>query len=153
MYYSENHGPLAVPEPASDPSSDPSTSSSHPGWMGWLPIVSVLGFLSCAMTGYGTLVYVVTAEVLPPKVRGVANSFVVCFSYLGGFVVAKTFVDLIAAVNQSGTFWIYGGMCVAAAAFTFLFVPETRGKTEAEIEGAFNRGVAACVRDSVQCKS
>ena len=37
--------------------------------LGWLPLVSVIGFLFLGNIGYGTLIWVVTAELLPPKVR------------------------------------------------------------------------------------
>ena len=40
-----------------------------PGYLGWLPILAVVGFLFLGNVGYGTLVWVVTAELLPPKVR------------------------------------------------------------------------------------
>ena len=36
--------------------------------LGWLPLVSVVGFLFLGNVGYGTLIWVVTAELLPPKV-------------------------------------------------------------------------------------
>ena len=37
--------------------------------LGWLPLVSVVGFLFLGNVGYGTLIWVVTAELLPPKVN------------------------------------------------------------------------------------
>ena len=36
--------------------------------VGWLPLVAVLGFLFLGNVGYGTLIWVVTAELLPSKV-------------------------------------------------------------------------------------
>ena len=35
---------------------------------GWLPLLAVIGFLFLGNIGYGTLIWVVTAELLPPKV-------------------------------------------------------------------------------------
>jgi len=40
---------------------------------GWLPLVAVSSFLFLGNVGYGTLIWVVTAELLPPKVRAVIN--------------------------------------------------------------------------------
>ena len=42
--------------------------STHMGVIGWLPLVSVIGFLFLGNIGYGTLIWVVTAELLPPRV-------------------------------------------------------------------------------------
>ena len=39
-----------------------------PAYLGWLPLAAVIGFLFLGNIGYGTLIWVVTAELLPPKV-------------------------------------------------------------------------------------
>ena len=36
---------------------------------GWLPPIAILVFLFLGNGGYGTLIWVVTAEILPPRVR------------------------------------------------------------------------------------
>ena len=38
------------------------------GVLGWLPLLAVTLFLFLGNVGYGTLIWVVTAELLPPKV-------------------------------------------------------------------------------------
>ena len=42
--------------------------SSPTGALGWLPVLAVTLFLFLGNVGYGTLIWVVTAELLPPKV-------------------------------------------------------------------------------------
>lgn len=110
-----------------------------PDWLGWLPLVAVISFLFFGNGGYGTLIWVVTAELLPAKVRSVANSIIICLGFLGGFVVAKTFVDLIQALGQAVTFWMYSGMCFLGLIFTIICVPETRNKTMDEIQDSFDQ--------------
>ena len=41
---------------------------SYTSPVGWLPLVAIIGFLFLGNVGYGTLIWVVTAELLPPKV-------------------------------------------------------------------------------------
>jgi len=106
--------------------------------IGWLPLAAVIGFLFLGNIGYGTLIWVVTAELLPPKVRAIANSFIICFAFITGFIVAKTFVDLIESpLKESGTFWLYGSVCFIGGLFTLIFVPETRNKSVEEIQQYF----------------
>jgi len=106
--------------------------------IGWLPLAAVIGFLFLGNVGYGTLIWVVTAELLPPKVRAVANSFIICFAFITGFIVAKTFIDLIESpLGESGTFWLYGSVCFIGGLFTLIFVPETRNKSVEEIQQYF----------------
>jgi len=106
---------------------------------GWLPLLAVIGFLFLGNIGYGTLIWVVTAELLPPKVRAMANSFIICFAFITGFIVAKTFVDLKESLllGEAGTFWLYGAVCLVGAVFTLAFVPETRNKSMEEIQQFF----------------
>ena len=35
------------------------------------------------------------------------------------------------------TFWLYGGVCLIGAVFTFFCVPETKGKSIEEIQKMF----------------
>lgn len=119
-------------------SSDVTQTSVYTSVVGWLPLVSVIGFLFLGNIGYGTLIWVVTAELLPPRVRAMANSFIICFAFITGFIVAKTFVDLIESpLRESGTFWLYGGICFIGGIFTLIFVPETRNKSIEEIQEYF----------------
>ena len=43
-----------------------------------------------------------------------------------------------AAITRHGTFWFFGASSVAGFIFIALFVPETKGKTEGEIQAYFN---------------
>jgi hypothetical protein len=41
---------------------------------------------------------------------------------------------MIDALGIHGAFWMFGSNCLIAAAFVFLFVPETKGRTLEQIE-------------------
>ena len=43
-------------------------TETTPDYLGWLPLLAVVSFLFLGNIGYGTLIWVVTAELLPPKV-------------------------------------------------------------------------------------
>ena len=45
-----------------------------------------------------------------------------------------TFPILNEAVGASGTFWLYGGICLAGFLFIRAKLPETKGKTLEELE-------------------
>ena len=90
------------------------------------------------------------------QVRSMANSIIICFAFIAGFIVSKTFIDLVSKVwnvtkssgfeffsidtstnlcdchqvqsplKFSGTFWLYAADCIIGALFTAIFVPETR---------------------------
>ena len=80
------------------------------------------------------------------RVRATANAIIICVGFILGFIMSKTFVDLIGAVNASGTFWLYGGVCVLGTVYTVVWVPETRGKTIQQIQMLFDTGSKPQVR-------
>ena len=68
-----------------------------------------------------------------------ANSFIICFAFITGFIVAKTFADLVESpLKEAGTFWLYGGICFLGGVFTLIFVPETRNKSIDQIQAYFS---------------
>ena len=47
-------------------------------------------------------------------------------------------VGLIILLHDSGTFWLYGAVCLVGTIYTIFFVPETKGKTIEEIQQMFS---------------
>ena len=50
------------------------------------------------------------------------------------FWLTYTFPILNEAVDASGTFWLYAGICLAGFLFIRAKLPETKGKTLEELE-------------------
>ena len=67
--------------------------------------------------------WVVTERLLPARISKVGKSVVVGFSFTCAFVVAKTFVDLVEHLGNSGAFFVYAGICFVGFVFCLLFVP------------------------------
>ncbi|CAH0562563.1 unnamed protein product [Brassicogethes aeneus] len=101
---------------------------------GWLPlavfIIYVLGF----SLGFGPIPWLMMGEILPAKIRGTAASIATGFNWLCTFIVTKTFLLIIGAIGEEGTFWLYGAIVTIALVFVILFVPETRGQSLQDIE-------------------
>ena len=70
---------------------------------GWVPPTAILILLFLGNGGYGTLIWVVVAELLPPKVRALGNAFNICICFILGFIASKTFVDLVLAIGRNIT--------------------------------------------------
>ena len=67
--------------------------------------------------------WVVTERLLPARLSSVGKQVVAGFSFACAFVVAKTFVDLVEHIGNSGAFFVYGGTCFVGFVFCLLFVP------------------------------
>lgn len=103
----------------------------------WLPLASLVVFFVSIGIGLGPLVWLITSEVLPPKLRGLGGSIAAFTNFLSAFVVTKTFVDLQRSLTVAGTFWFYAVVCLFGALFAWFLLPETKGKTSDEIEALF----------------
>ena len=90
-----------------------------------LSIATVAAFLFLSNIGWVSLNQVLCAELLPREIHRSANILIVSFSFLSAFISIKMFVDLVESLDAGHTFYLFGGICMVAALFTLLFVPET----------------------------
>ncbi|XP_063228377.1 facilitated trehalose transporter Tret1-like isoform X2 [Bacillus rossius redtenbacheri] len=102
--------------------------------IGWLPLASVCVFIALFSVGYGPIPWLMQGELFPPEIKGPASSISCMLNWLLSFFVTRFFSQLVAAVGQDVTFWIFGGITIAGTAFVFFVVPETKGKTLDEIQ-------------------
>ncbi len=93
----------------------------------------VLAIACYAMT-LGPIVWVVLSEIFPNRIRGMAMAVATFSLWTGCFVLTYTFPLLNNGLGASGTFWIYGIICVAGFWFVKTQLPETKGKSLEEIE-------------------
>ena len=103
----------------------------------WLPLASLVVFISGVGMGLGPLPWLISSEVLPAKIRGPGSSVAALANFVLSFVVTKTFVDIQRAVTPAGAFWFYGGFCFLGFLFAIFLLPETKDKTSEEIEAFF----------------
>jgi SP family sugar porter-like MFS transporter len=77
---------------------------------------------------------VVLSEIFPNRIRGAAMSVATFALWAACFVLTYTFPLLNAVLKASGTFWLYGMICLIGFWFILKKLPETKGKTLEEIE-------------------
>ncbi|XP_072402989.1 facilitated trehalose transporter Tret1-2 homolog isoform X1 [Diabrotica undecimpunctata] len=102
--------------------------------LGWLPLVSFMVYVLGFSLGYGPIPWLMMGEILPAKIRGPAASIATAFNWTCTFIVTKTFLLIIKAIGIHFTFWMYGIIVIVSLFFAFIFVPETRGISLADIE-------------------
>ncbi|MEK0098302.1 sugar porter family MFS transporter [Streptomyces sp. A475] len=112
----------------------------------WLVVACILGYIACNGGSLSVVVWLAAPEMFPWKVRAVAvgvSTFAVWFVDL---IVSLTTLSLTSALGVSGTFWLFTVMNLLAFLFTFRYVPETRGRSLEEIEGALRSGTFRVMR-------
>ena len=90
--------------------------------------------IACYAMSLAPIIWVVLAEIFPQKIRGAAMAVATFFLWTASFLLTYTFPILNEWMEASGTFWVYGFICILGFFFIRAYLPETKGKTLEEIE-------------------
>jgi sugar porter (SP) family MFS transporter len=78
--------------------------------------------------------WVVLSEIFPNRVRGVAMALATTMLWVASSFLVLTFPYLNSGLDAHGTFWLYGGICLAGFLFIRSYLPETKGRSLEQIE-------------------
>jgi len=102
-----------------------------------VPLISIMVYILASTLGFLTLPWAMIGEVFPTKIRGVASGLTTCITYMVSFVAVKIYPSMLESLNKHGVFFFYGAMALLGTIFVIIWLPETQGKTLAEIEDLF----------------
>jgi sugar porter (SP) family MFS transporter len=100
----------------------------------WLALVCILLYISAFAIGMGPIFWLLIAEVFPAEARAEGAAVSSTTNWLANFVVGLLFLPLIEAIGEGPTFWIFAVICMAGLVFVNRYVPETRGRSFADID-------------------
>jgi hypothetical protein len=106
--------------------------------VGWLPALGLVLYICMSTVGFLTLPWAMIGELFPTRMRGLAGAITTCCAYLFSFAFLKTYPQTKGALGREGLFLSYGASALIGAAFLWLCLPETRGKTLEEVEQMFS---------------
>lgn len=104
------------------------------GLSGWIMLALVMMAIACYAMSLAPIVWVVLSEIFPQQIRGTAMAISTLFLWIACFILTYTFPLLNEWLQAAGTFWLYGGICLAGFFFIRARLPETKGKSLEEIE-------------------
>jgi SP family galactose:H+ symporter-like MFS transporter len=110
------------------------------GMLGDMALVGLMLYVAFFAIGLGPVFWLLISEIYPLKVRGLAMSIAGEANWGSNLIIAFTFLTLIQLLGRSGTFWLYASIGIGAWIFTYLLVPETKGRTLEEIEAHWRAG-------------
>jgi SP family sugar porter-like MFS transporter len=97
-------------------------------------LVLVVMAIACYSMSLAPVTWVILSEIFPNRIRGAALSIATFSLWTACFLLTYTFPLLNASLNASGTFWLYGAICLLGFWFIAAKLPETKGKTLEQIE-------------------
>ncbi|GLH03998.1 Facilitated trehalose transporter Tret1-2 homolog [Gryllus bimaculatus] len=105
--------------------------------MGWLPVIAILIYIIANSIGLGPVSGIIIGELVPQRHKSIVSSITGSVSWLSAFIITKTFLDLRSCLHLHGAIWAYGSVCIVGVIFVYIFLPETRGLSQYEIEVLF----------------
>jgi MFS transporter, SP family, arabinose:H+ symporter len=98
-------------------------------------IVAMLGtYMACVALSICAVIWVLTPEIFPNRIRGRAMSIVVFSNWATNTVSAFLFPWFVARFGMHTGFFTFSVICLIATIFFWKLVPETKGKSLEEIE-------------------
>ncbi|RBI59293.1 MFS transporter, partial [halophilic archaeon] len=106
---------------------------------------SLMLFVAFFAIGLGPVFWLLISEIYPLSVRGSAMGTVTVANWGANLVVSLAFPLLTANLGKPTTFWLFGVCSLAALAFTYRLVPETKGRSLEAIETDLRENVTDTV--------
>jgi len=104
------------------------------GMTGILMVALVVAAISVYAMTLGPVTWTLLAEIFPHRVRGIAMATCTFALWVGCCTLTFSFPPMNVALGSSGTFWVYGTICLCAFIFLFRRCPETKGKSLEQLE-------------------
>jgi len=96
-------------------------------------------FIASFAVGVGGTGWTLQGEVFPTAVRGQAAAIAAAVDWLANFALIEIFPVWQSAISLAGVIVCFAALALAAIAFVYWFLPETKGLPVEEIVGVFER--------------
>jgi len=101
---------------------------------GIFTLICILAFIAFFASCIGPVFWTLVSEIFPNRMRGKALAFASFTQWIFNFFVVLLFPHFLASVGGAKTFLFLAFMSLLQWLFTYLYVPETKGKSLEEIE-------------------
>ncbi|KAF9888149.1 hypothetical protein FE257_009285 [Aspergillus nanangensis] len=97
-----------------------------------LSAIAVLLFVASFAVGLGPVPFILASELVGPEAVGAAQSWALAANWIATFIVAQFFPMLNDALGRGKIYWLFAAMACILGGFIYGWVPETRGKVNAD---------------------
>lgn len=97
-----------------------------------LTVTATLLFVASFGIGLGPVPFTLSSELVGPEAVGATQSWALAANWVATFLVAQFFPILNHVLDRGRVFFVFAALALVFGAFIFWFVPETRGKKDAD---------------------
>ena len=110
------------------------------GHIGSLTLIALIIYILAFALSFGPVFWLMSAEIFPTRVRAAGASTSSFANWTANLLVSITFLSLIGVLGAPVTFWLYAVFGVLAFIFSWILVPETKGRSLEQIERYWENG-------------
>ena len=103
----------------------------------WVPLGSIVLYVCTGLIGMLTVPWTMTAELFPTEIRGLGQSIIFAITTLFMFITTQFFRPLVDLIGFAHTEWLFAVTSFFGSLYGKYILPETHGKTLAEIQNRF----------------
>jgi facilitated trehalose transporter len=105
-----------------------------------IPVICLLGFVCSSMIGLLSIPWTLTAELFPSSIRSMGHSLSFSIANILMFAAVQMYRPLLYLLGgPHAVQWFFSFFSILGFFFALCFLPETHGKTLAEIEACFEK--------------
>lgn len=97
-----------------------------------LSVIAVVSFVASFGLGLGPVPFILSSELVGAEAVGATQSWALAANWIATFVVAQFFPLLNEKLGKGQVYFIFAGFALIFGVFTALWVPETKGKSDAD---------------------
>ena len=113
------------------------------GWLapsalsGWLAVAGIALFIAAFSIGPGVVVWLALSELMPDRIRANGMAIGLFINMMVAYLISDVFLQLVEKWGYAPVLFMLAGFALVYFLVAALFLPETKGKTLAEIEAHF----------------
>jgi sugar porter (SP) family MFS transporter len=112
------------------------------GSTAYIAIAGLLLYTGSFAIGLGPVFWLLISEIYPVRIRGQAMSVATMANWGANFVVTISFLTLLSAIGNAGTFFLFAGLSIVSLVYFQRQVPETKTRSLQDIERDLDLPVA-----------
>lgn len=107
----------------------------------WVPVFALLLYVVFSVAGLMSLPFMVIPELFPQEIRGTGYTIGYSIStlFMFGSLESYYFLDEVLG-GATNLQWFFSIICLAGLVYTYMFLPETKGKKLTDITNNFKKG-------------
>ncbi|XP_065212664.1 facilitated trehalose transporter Tret1-like isoform X2 [Planococcus citri] len=103
----------------------------------WIPFVLFCAVSFIAGFGITAIPWILLGELFPMRARGQISGVTAAINFGVGFLLTKTYFDVVAIYTLPWTFIVYSSVGIIGIFYVYIYLPETENKTLQQIQKHF----------------